>query len=272
VSEEFTFKSPTGIDMIGKEYGIVKYGSDSHLFAQFYMRPVHNPVKSREHGSPISDSQPFIKIQQPGELLQCIDRPVCDEDKQRFSHQWRQFSANRDAEQDQEGTPIELLYPMHPHMAINLRSAGIHTIEHCANMTAHAMDTLGMGAMDHKNRANAFLDIGKGGAGYHKLRGENEDLKRTVNQLQRQIQQLQEGYANLERLAANPRSMPVPGAMFPTSTPFEAPSAAMQQQMAKVMPPPAEVEVAPVQKKVHSTAPKVPKIKSPFDNVPREDA
>jgi hypothetical protein len=188
------FASHTAIDWQG-HVGVVKYGDDSSTIALFYNRSVHNPVKSAQAGTPIHDDVDYVRIHQPGERLNIIDRPVTQADKGRFPRQWADYIGQR--EQIPDGTPIDLLFPAHPNVGANLRGLGVHTIEQCAKLSGHAMDVIGMGAQEYQNRANEYLEAANQGVGLHKLHRELEErdskirvLESMVGSLKGQLDQL----------------------------------------------------------------------------------
>src|SRR5690242_5836166 len=103
------FASPTNIQWKGGGYGTVEFGGgDRNNIALFYMRPVHNPARSREVGRPYFEDKVYVKIHPPGERLNIVDVLATDEHKRRFPQQWAQFQQN--VQQRPEGTPIEMLY------------------------------------------------------------------------------------------------------------------------------------------------------------------
>lgn len=180
------FQSPNRIDWQGGSgWGIANYASGKRPLVQFYRRPMLNPLKSAEAGTPIHDTKVFIKIQHPGETLQVIDREVTPKDRMDYAQEWAAFMENR--EQIPDGTPIYYLFPDHPDIAENLRSLGIHTIEQLKNLSAHGMDRIGMGAQDYVNAATAYLDAAQQGVTYHKMRTALEDRDRKIEILSRQI-------------------------------------------------------------------------------------
>jgi len=186
---------PTGVDwQAGGHTGLVRFGEDSNLLVMFYNKSVHVPALSIE-GRPYYRDEIYIKIQQPGEMLNVIDRPVNDSDKQRFRRQWANFIHDRT--QVPEGTPIGLLFPNHPAVGENLRAMGVYTVEQCAALTAHAIDTIGRGGQEYVNRAQKYLEMAQKGANFHKLQAEleqekqkNRIMENTVQQLQIQLNQL----------------------------------------------------------------------------------
>ena len=165
--------------------GIAQYGDDSRTIALFYNRSVHNPIKSAAAGTPIHDDVDFVKIHQPGERLNIIERPVTQADRVRFSRQWADYLGNR--EQIPDGTPIDLLFPAHPNVGANLRGLGVHTIEQCAHLSGHAMDQIGMGAQEYVNRATEYLEAATKGVGLHKLHKELEERDSQIRILQSQV-------------------------------------------------------------------------------------
>ena len=196
---------------LGEWGGVVKYGNDRHLVVMFYVRSVHNPVKSQQAGRRMHDMMDYVKMHAPGEQMQVIDRPVVEDDKRRFPRQWEQFQRGR--QQIPDGTPIDLLFPSHPHIADNLRSYGVHTIEACAEMSQPALDSIGMGAQDYKNRASDYLAAANDGSAHHKFTTEIEALKRENGRLKRQMEDLMLQHAQM--LTQMQRGMPVPSAMVP---------------------------------------------------------
>ena len=191
--------------------GIVQYGNDKHLVVMFYMRSEPNPLKSEQAGVRYCDSIPYVRIHHPGERDQVIDRPVREDDKMRFAARWRDFEANR--EQTADGIPIDMLFPTYPHIADNLRSHGVHTIEQCANLSAHGLDSIGMGAQEYKNRAKDYIEAAGEGAGYHKLQGQLEGMKAENARLKADIATLSAQFGAVMQQIK--QGVPVPGAMVP---------------------------------------------------------
>ncbi len=177
---------PTGIDWHGGGgTGTVRFGEDRNLLVMFYNRPVHSGMHA---GRPIYKDEIFIKIQHPGEMLNVIDRPVNENDKQRFRQQWANFVHDRT--QVPEGTPIDLLFPNHPSVAENLRAMGVFTIEQCSNLSATAIDTIGRGAQEYVNRAQKYLDSANKGHSFHLMQKENDDLRQQLRIQEQQINTL----------------------------------------------------------------------------------
>src|SRR6188768_3334059 len=133
------FASPTGIDWRG-DIGIVQY--DKTMVVMFYNKAQHNPAKSAAAGRPQYDDVVYVRIHPPGERLNIVDRPADETHRRKYPVQWAQFQQQR--QQIPEGTPIGLLFPETPSVEAALRATGIHTIEQCAELSAHAIENIGI--------------------------------------------------------------------------------------------------------------------------------
>lgn len=182
------FAKPTGIDWAGSHYGTVRFGEDSQKVVVFYVRSVENAAKSRDAGTRIFENAVYVKIHEPGERLMIVDRPVKDEDKDRFPTQWARFIHNKT--QIPEGTMVDLLFPNNPAVADNLKAQGIYTIQQLAKLSAHAIDTVGMGCQEWVNMANAYLQNAMDGSSFIKMQEEVKSLKQNIKIKDDQIAKL----------------------------------------------------------------------------------
>jgi hypothetical protein len=182
--------------------GVVEYGGGAKgQMALFYNRSVLNPALSASAGRPINEDRIYIRLQRPGERLEVVDRPATEQDKHIWALSWAQFQQNK--QQTPEGTPIDLLYPEHPSIAANLRACGVHTIEQCAELSAHAIESIGMGAQRYVNDSQKYLKMAERGVKANEFRREIEErdskirvLTQQVEQLSAQVQQMAQNSAN----------------------------------------------------------------------------
>lgn len=239
------FQSPNRIDWQGGAgWGIANYASGKKPLVQFYRRPMLNPLKSAEAGTPIHDTKVFIKIQHPGETLQTIDREVTPADRANYTQEWSAFMENR--EQIPDGTPVYYLFPDHPNIAENLKSMGIHTVEQLSSLSAHGQDRIGMGAQDYVNAANAYLDAAKQGATYHKMRVELESRDRQIEVLSRQIaEQKRQLDALIQQLEGPNEYVRVPAHMAQS---YSAPAAAAPAEKKDHLALPSKLKRASIKK------------------------
>ena len=179
--------------------GIVEYGGgDQSMVVLFYNKAVHNPLKSQEAGCPQYDDVTMVRIHPPGERLNIVDRKVNESDKRRWPVQWHQYQDQK--EQIPEGTPVDLLHPETPSVAAMLRASGVHTIQQLAELSANAIETIGMGAQRYVNEAKVYLEKAEKGAAIGQMRAMEERHEREVNHLKKQIVALE---AKMEATATN---------------------------------------------------------------------
>lgn len=193
---------PTGVQWHGAGHGLAQFGDDSRLVVIFYVRSVRNEAKTREIGAPYHDNMTFVKIHEPGERLSIVDRPARDDDKQRFPTQWGKFLQNR--EQVPEGTPLELLFPNNAALADNLKSQGVYTVQQLANLSANAIDNIGMGGQEWKNMANKYLSSANDGVAFHELKAELDKKTQDHKILQSQFDELKRQFNGVLEKINNP--------------------------------------------------------------------
>lgn len=183
-------------------WGTVNFGDDRRAIVFFHKHSVWNEIKSTQAGRRIYDEIDFISIQHPGEREQKIDRPVKEEDKHRWFSQWQQYQKNQ--VQVVEGTPIDLLFPNHPGLADNLKSAGVSTVEQLAGLSATGMHNVGMGAQDYVNYAKSYLDHAQKGVSFHKFQKEIADKDQEIKLLNQRVDTLVQ---QLDQLLAQNRAI-----------------------------------------------------------------
>jgi hypothetical protein len=171
----------------------------------FYLRPIHNPAKSLEAGSPQFDDEVFVRIHPPGERLNIIERRATDADKRRFPHQWMQYKEN--APQQQTGTPIDMLFPDKPSIAAALKASGVHTIEQCAQLSAHAIESIGMGAQQWTNDAQKWMEVANKGVKASQLKAVVEEKDREIHSLNHKIDLLESELNKLRDHATKTNTM-----------------------------------------------------------------
>jgi len=184
------FQSHSGIQKMGDWGGVVNYGpGDSGMVVMFFLKPVHNPGRSAEEGSPQYDDKLFVRIHPPGERLNIIERLANDSDKKRFPLQFMQFKEN--APQVSNGTPIDMLFPANPSIGAALKASGVHTIEQCAKLSAHAIETIGMGAQNWVNDAQRYLEVANKGVKASQLKAALDEKDREIHSLNHKIELLE---------------------------------------------------------------------------------
>ena len=205
--------------------GNVDFSAPDLRNVNFYTKAVPDPEQSRQRGRPWAVSKVFVRIQHPGEK-DYTDREVKEDDiaKHMWPRQWDAYQ--RAQEQVPDGTPVECLFPQSPEIPANLHTIGIHTVQQLAGLTAHGVQTVGMGATQWQQAAKNFLAHANGGAGFHRLTAENEKLK---NSLETQANQIALMKAQLDQMMAQ-KNQGISPAMIPAPGPNLAQAHALDQR------------------------------------------
>ncbi len=165
----------------------VSHGSDDALWVKFYERAVPNTVKTQEKGRPVHDRRIYVRIVTPGSRDE-VDRPTRPDDKMRFPRQWEAFE--RQDEEVAEGTPLEAWTLVNVAQVADLKAAKIHTVDQLAALSDTQMQTLGLGGMELRNQAKAFLSRAADTAGESALVAELATRDQTIEALKGEIDEL----------------------------------------------------------------------------------
>ncbi len=201
------FQAHSSIKPMGEWGGIVQYGpGDAGMIVMFYLKPVVNPARSQESGRPFYEDQVFVRIHPPGERLNIIDRRANDSDKKRWPMQWHQFKDNA-PQVGASGTPVEMLFPAQPANAAALKASGVHTVEQLSELSAHAIENIGMGAQQWVNDAKRYLQVANKGVKASEMKAMLEERDRTISSQAHTIELLQAEVASLREHAAQTVTM-----------------------------------------------------------------
>ena len=129
--------------VVGKGNNLkVIHGDDSGLWVEFYHNKIH--------------SKPFIRIRVPGDTKTEWDRPVSEQDKERFNRQWEAFNQQRS--QYGEQTMLETWEGLNDGQIRNFKAFNVQTVEQLANLTDGLIDKVGPGTRELVRRANAWIE------------------------------------------------------------------------------------------------------------------
>lgn len=176
----------------------VTHGDDSRLYVEFTNEAIHQTFESEQQGRPIFKDVAHVRIHFPGDRTKQIFRPVKFEDDyqgpadpRRFPRQWAAFEAQ--AEQIQDGTPIEQWGPLTKSQAMEFKAMHIHTVEQLAGISDSNLSWLG--ARELRDKASAWLKQADGSkhamhlqAELNKRDADIEDLKRQMKEMATLVQ------------------------------------------------------------------------------------
>jgi hypothetical protein len=165
---------------------------------EFFTDAVHLAFQSQQAGRPLYEDREFVRILIPGDRRSIVVEPVNAEHKARWPRHYEAFKAGREA--PLEGTPLSE-WPcslMTPARVKELAFFNIRSIEALAEVSDAALQNLGMGARELRERARTWLEIArKGSAPIERLIARVEELERETERLSRDLLQ-----ANAELAAA----------------------------------------------------------------------
>lgn len=195
-------------------------GADSRLAVKFYKKPVKSEFASQEAGRPIYTDVTYIKIIVPGDGLSEIDRPMYEEDKQRFPKHWYQFMNTHGNDEIITGTPLSQWPLITMSQAEELKGLKFHTVEMIAHASDQQLQRIGMigGMSPHsfRDKAKSFLNLAEDSAEQAKreeeltaLREENAKIKAEADakfaKMQEQMEALMSMVAEKKKPGRKPK-------------------------------------------------------------------
>jgi hypothetical protein len=180
---------PQGVDWNNSDQtvGTVNF-QDKNTHAIFYLDKRHNPAKSQEEGHPVYDNIPFVRIGSPGERLNVVIRPATQVDARRFAMQWAQFQQNM--EQRPSGTPVSILFANNPAVVGMLEGCNVFTVEQLADLSANAIENIGMGCQSYVNQAQSYLKMAEKGVKHAEFQAKLDERDQRIAQLTHNVQEL----------------------------------------------------------------------------------
>lgn len=150
-------------------------------YARFYPKWVRNNFQSDQQGTEIGEYRDYVMILCPGQKDE-FHRQATKQDKETYREEWSAYKASKD--QRISGTPIELLPGIDVGRISSLKSLHIYSIEQMATLSDLAMQQVGIGAQDLRQRAKAFLAKKPDPAEVDTLRARVAELEALVATLQ----------------------------------------------------------------------------------------
>jgi hypothetical protein len=185
--------TPTNLDALDSRMAFASDGqqiaqaADSKLFVRFYVRSVRNEAKSLEANRAIFEDQVYINIKIPGDKNNDVNRVAFPEDIMRFPQHYERFKKNQE---QVVGTPLTALPFLTEAQIMEYATVYIKTVEQLAELSDVNAQKM-MGSLDHKQKAQAWLDSFKSADA---LRAE---FSAKADEQAKQIAELQERLAKL---------------------------------------------------------------------------
>lgn len=173
-------------------YCKLSFGSDDQLGVRFFVDAVEVPAL----GPGQFQDREFIEIRIPGGDVVVRELAAEDPYKARFGAQYKAWKAGQ---AEPVGTPLEAPF-IKPSMKRTLQSIGVETLEQVAALDDHAVQKIGMGGLELRKKALAFLQA-QSDADYasrqaeaeKQLQDQNEALRAELEALREMVREVKDG-------------------------------------------------------------------------------
>lgn len=179
---------------------MARYGSDTGLHVEFFMRPVYMEFLSEKAGREIWEDRPFVTIAQPGaksdltrevpmedlsRMIPIKGTPNRISDPERFPRHWEAFRSQN--EQAQTGLPLEQCAFISKSRVLEFKAQKIHTCEQLSELPDSIVQTLGLGARELRDQAKAYLDDAQRVALLRSSQAEARSLRDEMEAMRQQL-------------------------------------------------------------------------------------
>jgi len=160
---------------------------DKALGVQFMTDWKENHALTKEKGRPMFDPVEICEITIPGSTDK-IRNIVTDKERYRFPRQYEAYKKNTD--QDiASGTPLAQWPLVTVGQVKELQYFGIRTVENLAGVADSALQRLGPGWLQLRQKAKDWLVGAKDGALLAKLRSENDEMRTRMDAMEKMLKQ-----------------------------------------------------------------------------------
>ena len=162
--------------------------SSSNLFVEFYEESMEIPFKSEAEGRPVYEQREFVRIMVPGDSMNIIETPATPGHKEEFSRQYERF--RKGLKDIVDGSPLSQWPPVNKSQVKEMAHFEIQSVEQLGDLSDSNCKRMGMGYMELRGKARAWLLAAKDGAIVTKQAAENERLQSEIEMLKAQITDL----------------------------------------------------------------------------------
>lgn len=160
--------------------------NSGNVYPIFYMTPKKDEAASIEAGRPIFKDVEYVKIIVPGGSTSVVDKPVRQDDRDRFRAAYEKFKAG-DSEQI-VGTPLKEIPWLTRSQIEELAYLKVRTLENLAELN-DSVCTSTPGMFDIKAKAKDWLKKAEGAKPFMALTAELEALRAEINALKKAAKQ-----------------------------------------------------------------------------------
>lgn len=169
----------------------------NNLHVEFFIDNIEDTAATKKEGRPIYKDVEMVRIRYVADRNTVLVAPALEksfwdaEVKQHFSYAERfpeHYKAFKESVQYfGEGTPLRDAGFIAGAKVKELAYFNIHTVEALAELDGQALQAIGVGGRDLKNRATAYLAKQNGTSEVMKIANENTELKARLDELKAQL-------------------------------------------------------------------------------------
>ncbi len=162
--------------------------SPANLFVEFYEDALEIPFKSEQEGRPVYEQRVFVRIMVPGDATSIIETPATEQHKQEYRRQFERFEKGMKDVID--GTPLSMWPVVNKSQVKECEFFEIRSVEQLAELSDSTCKRMGMGYMELRSKAKAWLLAAKDSALVTRQAAENDRLQGEIEALKEQIAQM----------------------------------------------------------------------------------
>lgn len=162
--------------------------SPANLFVEFYEDALEIPFKSEQEGRPVYEQREFVRILVPGDATSIIETPATEQHREDFRRQYERFKKGQSEIVD--GTPLVMWPVVNKSQVKEAAFFEVRTVEQLAELSDSNCKKMGMGYMELRGKARAWLLAAKDSAVVTRQAAENDRLQGEIEALKEQIKEL----------------------------------------------------------------------------------
>jgi hypothetical protein len=162
--------------------------STANLFVEFYEDALEIPFKSEQEGRPVYEQRIFVRIMVPGDATSIIETPATPQHKEEYRRQYERFEKGMKDVVD--GTPLSMWPVVNKSQVKECEFFEIRSVEQLAELSDSTCKRMGMGYMELRSKAKAWLLAAKDSALVTRQAAENDRLQGEIEALKEQIAQM----------------------------------------------------------------------------------
>ena len=161
---------------------------NSNLMVEFYEDSMEMGYRSEQEGRPVFEQRLFIRIITPGDQTNLIETIATAEDKRQYAREYERYQRGQTAAQ--EGTSLTQWPGVNKSQIKEAAYFEIYTLEQLASLSDTNVGRMGMGWMELRNKAKAYMQAATDSAVVTRQQSEIEKLKADLLAMQNQISNL----------------------------------------------------------------------------------